>query len=202
MGAGANLDYLKRQMEICNEYDIIPASDECYADMWFLDNSLPSLLEVGTGKYLVVHSCSKRSGMTGYRSGFIAGNTELVTTYRRWRATMGVGSSAMVEAAATAAWGDDAHAAERRKTFTDKYQLLRQGLMERGYEVLDSYGGSYLWAKIPQGLSSAEFAQTCLEQSIVISPGDFFGPGGEGWFRLAVVPSIEDCQKALERWPR
>ena len=139
--------------------------------------------------------------MTGYRSGFIAGNTQLIAAYRRWRAAMGVGSSIMVEAAATAAWADDTHAQQRRSIFSAKYQLLRNGLLDRGYEVLDSYGGLYLWARVPEGFSSSSFAKACLDRSIVISPGDFFGQGGEGWFRLAVVPTLDDCQKALEAWP-
>lgn len=202
-GAGVDLHYFKRQMAICNAYDILLASDECYADMRFHEDSdpHPSLLQAGNGKYLVVHSCSKRSGMTGYRSGFIAGDTTSIATYKRWRAAMGVGSSIMVEAAATAAWSDDQHVQQRRAIFSAKYNLLRQGLQQRGHRVLDSYGGLYLWAQVPEGFTSTSFAESCLEQSIVISPGGFFGPGGDGWFRLAVVPTLEDCQKALDRWP-
>lgn len=205
-GAGIDLAYLKRQVAVCQSYDIILASDECYVDLWFDEQASPppSLLQVGPlDRCLVFHSCSKRSGMTGYRSGFIAGDSRLIGEYRRWRAAMGVGSPAFVEAAATAAWADDEHAQQRRSIFTQKYDLLRTRLHELGCTVLSSFGGLYIWARIPSNFaSSTAYAQACLDQGIVISPGGFFGEGGEGWFRLALVPSLVDCQAALTRWPR
>ncbi|TVR42101.1 MAG: succinyldiaminopimelate transaminase [Planctomycetota bacterium] len=203
-GVGVDRAYLASQAAIAQKHGILLVADECYTDLWFDADAPapPSLLEIGQEGLLIVHSCSKRSGMTGYRSGFIAGDPRLVTEYRRWRAAMGVGSPAFVEAAATAAWSDDQHVQERRRTFAAKYQLLRDGLQLRGHQVWESPAGLYLWASVPGGMTSAAWAQRCLDAGIVISPGDFFGEGGEGWFRLALVPGLADCQRALERWPQ
>jgi acetylornithine aminotransferase len=171
--------------------------------LWFDDAMTPppSLLEVATTGVLAFHSCSKRSGMTGYRTGFIAGDAALIKGYRGWRAAMGVGSPTFVEAAATAAWSDDAHVIERRHQFAAKYRLLADGLTAKGIAVLPSAAGLYLWAQVPTGQTADAYAARCLAAGIVVSPGGFFGDGGEGWFRLALVPTLQDCAQALKHWP-
>ena len=201
-GAGASLTYLQEMSDLCREHDIILINDECYADTYFNGHQPPpSLLQCGLTNNLVIHSCSKRSGMTGYRSGFIAGDRELIAEYRRWRVAMGVASPVFVEAAGAAAWSDDSHAAERRAIFDRKRQVLATGLAERGIEVFDSAGGLYLWCRVPQGFDDQSYAERCLEAGIIISPGGFFAEHCRDWFRLAVVPSIDDCHAALTRWP-
>mgnify|MGYP002262925144 CR=1 FL=1 len=113
---------------------------------------------------------------------------------------MGVASPTFIQAAATAAWSEDEHVIERRQLFSAKRQLLIDGLEQRGIEVCPSDAGLYIWAKVPNGLSSDAYAEQCLEKGIVISPGGFFGNGGEGYFRVALVPSIDDCKAALAQW--
>lgn len=202
-GACVDLDYYDKQAAICREYDIVLASDECYSDLWFHDQTPPppSALQAGLEHILVFQSCSKRSGMTGYRSGFIAGDPALIASYRRWRACMGVGSPSFVEAAATEAWNDDAHVAVRRQAFAAKRELLVTGLETRGLRVQPADAGLYLWARLPAGEDADAYATRCLEAGIVISPGGFFGDGGDGFIRLALVPSLSECQQALARWP-
>lgn len=203
-GACVDLAYYRAQAAACAEHGILLASDECYQDLWFDESATPppSLLEVATTGVLAFHSCSKRSGMTGYRSGFIAGDAALIAAYRGWRAAMGVGSPAFIEQAAAAAWNDDAHAVERRRIFAAKYKLLADGLATKGIEILPSAAGLYLWARVPGNGDADAYAARCLDAGLVISPGGFFGDGGAGWFRLALVPSLDDCRKALALWPR
>jgi len=203
-GACVDREYYRAQAAVCAAHHILLASDECYQDLWFDESATPppSLLEVATSGVLVFHSCSKRSGMTGYRSGFIAGDTALIAAYRGWRAAMGVGSPAFIEQAAAAAWNDDAHVVERRRIFAAKYRLLADGLTAKGIEILASAAGLYLWARVPGNADADAYAARCLDAGLVISPGGFFGDGGAGWFRLALVPSLDDCQKALALWPR
>ncbi len=199
-GACVDLAWLKAQAEIARQHGILLASDECYNDLWFAGaEPPPSLLQVTTANVLAFHSCSKRSGMTGYRSGFIAGDAALIKTYRSWRVHMGVGSPAFVEAAGAAAWRDDAHVEPRRRIFAEKWRILAAGLAAKGLEILPSQAGLYLWARIPG--SADAYAARCLDAGIVVSPGAFFGPGGDGWIRLALVPSPDDCRKALAAWP-
>lgn len=201
-GACVDLDYLRAQADIARAHGILLASDECYQDLWFAGAAPPpSMLEVATTGVLAFHSCSKRSGMTGYRSGFIAGDADLIAAYRGWRAHFGVGSPSFIERAAALAWSDDSHAAARRDIFAAKYAILAEGLTARGIEILPSHAGLYLWAKVPGDGDANRYAERCLEYGIVLSPGGFFGAGGDGWFRLALVPSLDECQQALLRWP-
>jgi succinyldiaminopimelate transaminase len=203
-GACVDRAYYAAQLAVARAHGFILASDECYQDLWFAEDGPrpPSALEAGAAGALAFHSCSKRSGMTGYRSGFIAGDAALIAAYRGWRAHMGVGSPAFIETAAALAWRDDAHAESRRRIFAAKHQLLADGLHARGFEILESNAGLYLWARVPGGDSADAYAARCLEAGIVVSPGGFFGAGGEGWFRLALVPSLEHCAQALAVWPR
>lgn len=203
-GACVDRAYYRAQAEVAAAHGILLASDECYQDLWFDEASVPppSALEVATTGVLAFHSCSKRSGMTGYRTGFIAGDAALIKAYRGWRAAMGVGSPAFVEAAGAAAWRDDAHAVARRRIFAAKYRVLADGLTALGIDVLPSNAGLYVWARTPGGLASDAYAARCLDAGLVISPGGFFGDGGDGWFRLALVPSLDDCRHALALWPR
>ncbi len=200
-GACVDRAYLQAQAACARAHGILLASDECYQDIWFSGDPPPSALETGTQGILAFHSCSKRSGMTGYRTGFIAGDAALISAYRGWRAHMGVGSPAFIEQAAAMAWRDDDHPAQRRACFARKRAVLVPGLAALGIELLDAQAGLYLWARAPGGGADA-YAERCLEAGIVISPGGFFGDGGDGWFRIALVPSLEDCARALERWPR
>ncbi|NRA40092.1 MAG: aminotransferase class I/II-fold pyridoxal phosphate-dependent enzyme, partial [Planctomycetes bacterium] len=202
-GACVDLPYLQRQKDICQEYDILLVADECYADMWFNHCSTPppSLLQCGIDDILVVHSCSKRSGMTGYRSGFIAGDPQLITHYKKCRAAMGVASPHFIQAAANAAWKDDQHVDKRRQCFSTKRSLLITGLSNKGIDICPSDAGLYIWAKVPSGFNAQDYAQLCLDHGIVISPGGFFGPGNDSFFRIALVPSLDDCAQALSIWP-
>ena len=204
-GACVDLGYLAAQLAVCRAHGILLASDECYQDLWFGDAAMPpSALQVAGPDLrgmLAFHSCSKRSGMTGYRTGFIAGDAALISLFRGWRAHFGVGSPAFIEQAAAAAWNDDAHAAERRTVFAKKYQVLADGLRALGIQTLPSQAGLYIWAQVPGGEHAEAYATRCLDAGIVVSPGGFFGAGADDWFRLALVPTLDECRAALAAWP-
>ncbi|HYE06679.1 MAG TPA: succinyldiaminopimelate transaminase [Planctomycetota bacterium] len=201
-GACVDRSYLRAQADVARAHGILLASDECYQDLWFAGAPPPpSILEVAVEGVLAFHSCSKRSGMTGYRTGFIAGDAALIKSYRGWRAHMGVGSPTFIENAAAMAWRDDAHAAARRKVFAEKHRVLTTGLAAKGIEVLPSSAGLYIWARVPGDGDAQGYAKRCLERGLVVSPGEFFGDGGAGCFRLALVPTLDECQAALARWP-
>ena len=198
-GASVDLDYLRRQVDIARQYDILLCADDCYLDLYFGEQPPPGILQVTTEGILSFGSLSKRSGMTGYRSGYIAGDAKVIATLKRARPNFGVGSQDFVQAAATAAWSDDAHVAERRATFRAKRDRLAQYLRSRGYEVSGSEGAIYLWVRVP--VSPAErFFAALLEQGIVVSPGESFGAGGEGYFRLALVPTLPQIEDAIAAW--
>src|SRR5690242_2820566 len=199
-GASVDLDYLRRQVEVAREYDILLCADDCYLDLYFGDEPPPGALQVTQTGVLSFGSLSKRSGMTGYRSGYIAGDATIIAALKRARPNFGVGSQDFIQAAATVAWADDKHVAERRAIFRAKRDRLASYLTSRGYEVSGSQGAIYLWVKVPTPDRQTFFARL-LEHGIVVSPGESFGTGGEGYFRMALVPSLEQIEHAIAAWP-
>jgi succinyldiaminopimelate transaminase len=196
-------DYYERLVEGCRRHGIVLASDEAYVDLAF-DAEAASVLEVATRGVLAFFSLSKRSGMTGYRSGFVAGDPELIALYRKYRAFMGVAGAEFVQAAAAVAWADDAHAEARRAVFKAKRDLVLPALRRSGYEVRASEGTIFLWLRVPPGGrdrgDAHAHAARLLESGIIVSPGDAFGSGGEGYVRVALVPTLEACRAALRVW--
>lgn len=184
------------------QHGFLLVSDECYIDLYYEDEVPRSLLEFGREGCLVVHSLSKRSGMTGYRSGFVAGDAEVVARYRRFRAGMGLAPTEMVQRAAAVAWADAAHVEERRQLFKRKRAVFLQRFAELGIEVYPGPSTLFLWARVPAGRSDLEYVESLLEVGILCSPGSFFGSGQGDFFRLALVPSLEQCTQAASLWPQ
>lgn len=199
-GAVAPRDYLERVGAAARRHGFVVVSDECYADVYFGEPPL-SLLQVQVENALAIHSCSKRSGMTGYRSGFVAGDPDLVAQLRRLRSHPGVASPDFVTAAAVAAWSDDAHAAERREVFRRKRDRMMRFFEGHGLSCDGSEATLYLWVRVPAGHGSGSYALRLLEEGIVVSPGTAFG-AGEGYVRVALVPTLAECEEAIERWAR
>ena len=180
------------------EHGFVLCSDECYTELY--DGPRPrSLLQYDRPGCLVFHSLSKRSGMTAYRSGFVAGDADLVGRYRAARAGMGVAPAVWVQAASEAAWGDEAHVAERRAVFGAKRRLMTEGLTRLGWTVYPTTSTFYLWVQVPEGEDDAGFARRLLDRGLVVSPGSFFGPGNERFVRFALVPDLDGCAEALRR---
>jgi len=199
-GAVAPRDYLRRVGDAARQYGFIVASDECYADIYF-GAPPPSMLEVQVENVVAIHSCSKRSGMTGYRSGFMAGDPDLVATLRKLRSHPGVASPEFVAPAAIAAWSEDAHAAERREIFKRKRDRFLAFFAEHGLAADASEATLYLWVKVPAGDTSGSYARRLLEEGIVVAPGTAFG-AGEGYVRVALVPTLAECEEAVRAWAR
>lgn len=199
-GASVDLAYLREQAAVARHYDILLCADECYLDLYFEEaDPPPSILQVATTGVLSFGSLSKRSGMTGYRSGYVAGDAEVIAALKRERPNMGVGSPNFVQAAAAAAWSDDTHVAERRAVFRAKQERLTAFLRGAGYAVSGSEGAIYVWARVPTPESDRFFA-SLLERGIIVAPGESFGEGGAGYFRAALVPSIGEIDRAIAAW--
>ena len=198
-GARAGRDYLERVARWAETNDVAVCADECYVELAG-DERATSMLEVTRTNVLVFHSLSKRSGMTGYRSGFVAGDPALVATYRRLRPLTGTGSPDFVQAAAIAAWSDDAHVAERRRTFEAKRAIFRRFFDEIAMPATGD-GALYLWVKIPEGQDADTYAERLVSAGVVVAPGTFFG-AGQGYVRVALVPTLDDCHAAIAAWRR
>ena len=197
-GATATYEYLEEVAAFCRQHDILLFSDECYNDI-YSGEPPPSVLEVTRERTLAFCSLSKRSGMTGYRSAMMAGDPELISALGKLRPSMGVATQSFVQDAATAAWSDDAHVEKRRRIFGEKRALFI-GFFERtGLEYLHTDASFYLWVVVPDGDDEA-YALRLMEEGIVVAPGSSFGAGGEGYVRVALVPGLEDCEVAIQRW--
>ena len=196
-GAVTSRDDLAALYSKCRETDTLLLSDEAYGDV-YADDPPASVLEIaGPGAIgtLAFFSCSKRSGMTGYRSGAVVGDADAIEILRRLRSSVGVASPEFVQEAAAAAWSDDAHAAERREIFSAKRRVLREGFESAGLEVIGSNAGLYLWIKVEDDMAAAK---RLLGEGVVVSPGRAFGTGGEGHVRLALVPTVDECAAVVE----
>ena len=201
-GAVTSLADLQRIADLCREHDILLVSDETYADVYQGDDPPHSILECGSEGLVVLHSLSKRSGMTGYRSGFLAGDATIIGQLARLRANPGLVPQDFVNAAAAAAWADDTHVAQRRAIFAEKKQLFLDFFDEVGVEVIGRTATIYLWIKAPDGFTDVAWADKLLAAGIVVSPGPMFGVSGAGagYVRLALVPSMAVCREAIAVW--
>jgi acetylornithine aminotransferase len=197
-GAVLDRDAHARIAEKARRFGFWVASDEAYSEIWF-DTAPPSMLESGLENVLAFHTLSKRSAMTGYRSGFMAGDPRLVQALLRFRPNVGVATPEFVQRAAIAAWSDDAHAVEQRAVYAAKRKLMLEEFARRGWEVEASTATFYLWARAPGG-DDVAFVETLMRHGVLATPGSFLGRGGEGFVRWALVPTLEQCRAAIERF--
>jgi len=197
-GAVASLEFLHRAAERCRSSDVLLAADEAYSELWFDGGPPPSALEVGDLEGVVVlNTLSKRSSMTGYRSGFAAGDPALIDALKGLRPSVGVTPQEFVQRASIVAWNDEDHVEEARATYAAKRRVFLDLFERHAIEVSGSAATFYLWVKVPGGRPSFDWASELIDRSgIVVAPGSFFGPEGEGYVRVAVVPTLEECERA------
>jgi succinyldiaminopimelate transaminase len=199
-GAVAPLSFLRAAADRCRSHDVLLASDEAYSELWFDEEPPASALQLGDlSNVLVFHTLSKRSSMTGYRSGFVAGDPELIAALRRLRPSVGVTPQEFVQRASVAAWGDERHVEEMRAAYGRKRKLFLDLFAARGIHVAGSVATFYLWVAVPEGRTSLDWSLELLEGAdVLVAPGSFFGPAGEGYARMAMVPTLDDCERAAE----
>ena len=187
----------ERLAGLAREHDFVLASDEAYTELWF-DEPPVSALQLGDlTNVAVFNTLSKRSSMTGYRSGFVAGDKALVAALLRFRPSVGTAPQEFVQRASVVAWSDEEHVARARAAYARKRKLILGVLAEKGVRVAGSDATMYLWAAAPQGETSEGFAARLLEHGLLVTPGSFLGASGEGYVRFALVPTEEECERAV-----
>lgn len=214
-GTVAPLEWMRRALQLAEEHDFILAADECYADI-YLDESrrppgfLQAALALGntTFKRLVVfHSLSKRTSVPGLRSGFVAGDPDLLAPFLLYRTYHGSAMGGHTQAASLAAWSDDTHARDNRALYQAKFAavvpVLRQALPVEWPDA-----GFYLWLEV--GCDDWHWTRELLaRQNVTALPGRFlardgglFGAGGNpgrGRVRLSLVAPLDECVTAAHR---
>jgi acetylornithine aminotransferase len=198
--ATATLELYERATSLARAHGFVVASDEAYSELWFAGDPPVSALQVGDHANLVVfNTLSKRSSMPGYRSGFAAGDAELMAALKRYRPNVGVAPQTFVQRAAVAAWSDEEHVVETRERYRAKRDVLLPALLAAGLEPAGGAASFFLWLRVAGGENDESFALRLLEErGIAVAPGSFFGPGGEGHVRVALVPTLGDCRRAAE----
>jgi succinyldiaminopimelate transaminase len=204
-GAVAPPALYERAAALARRHGFLLASDEAYSELWFDDSPPVSTLQVADlSNVLAVQTLSKRSSMTGYRSGFVAGDPDIIAALKRLRPSVGVTPQEFVQRASAAAWNDEAHVEEARARYADKRDIFLPMFARAGVGVAGSRATFYLWVRVPDGRPSLAWAMSLLDdEGLVVAPGSFFGPEGEGYVRMAMVPNVEDCRTAssrLESW--
>jgi LL-diaminopimelate aminotransferase len=209
-GATATLDFFKEVAAFGQKHNIIIASDEAYIDIYFNDPP-HSILEVTKEGVVAVFSMSKRSAMTCYRIGWVAGDKRVVDIFKKVKTNIDSGTATFIQDGAIASLNDETHVETMRKEYKIKRDLLIAALTDIGLPDCTPDATIYIWQKVPEGMSSVEFATRLLdpEIAIVTTPGAWISDQtdnglnpGEGYVRFALVPSIEKTREAAEKIKR
>jgi succinyldiaminopimelate transaminase len=196
-GAVAPLEFYEQLARLADEHAFLIGSDEAYSEIWF-DEEPASALQVSDRRRVVVfNSLSKRSSMPGYRSGFVAASEDVVAALRKYRPTVGTAPQEFLQRASVVAWSDEEHVQRIRAGYRRKRDLFL-GLCARKHLRAHGAATMFLWIETPDGESSEQFAERLLRLGVVVAPGSYLGPSGEGYVRLALVPSDEECRIAVE----
>lgn len=200
-----SVDELGEWVKLALKHDFLLINDECYSEI-YTAQKIPSLLEasvyVGNATFknvLVINSISKRSSAPGLRSGFIAGDAEILKGYAQYRTYVGCASPLPLQAAAAVAWADDEHVQVARDVYADNFKAAREIL---GVETSDAT--FYLWLKVPNAL---EFTQALYrDYNVKVLPGEFLARAdqkgenpGLGYIRIALVEETTKTIQALMR---
>ncbi len=196
-------EWFAEVVAFAKEHNLIVAHDAAYTELYFDDYVPPSILEVSGAKEVAIefHSLSKTYCMTGWRIGFAVGNPELVKGLTTVKNNVDSGCfQAVQEAGIAALTGPQDCVEEHRRIFDERRRVMLEGLQKLGFEVHPPKATFYLWVKVPEGYSSADFcARLIKEAGIVVTPGNGFGDPGEGYFRIALTVGKERLEEALGR---
>jgi aspartate/methionine/tyrosine aminotransferase len=189
---------LEELAERCRRSGAILAVDETYSEFWLEGDPPPSGLQLEDRSGVIVfNSLSKRSSLAGLRSGFIAGDPEIVSRVRRHRSDIGTTPPAIVQRASIAAWGDELHVVEARARYGEKRRILAAAAHRAGLADAGGPAGIFLWLGVPDG-DDQRMHEALLARSLLMVPGSYLGRGGDGYLRAALTPTRERVMLAAE----
>jgi acetylornithine aminotransferase len=195
--ATAPLALYEEAAALARKHGFVLASDEAYSEIWFGDEPPASALQVADRTNVIaLNTLSKRSAMPGYRSGLAAGDPEVIAALKKYRPNAGVAIPDFVQRASIAAWSDEAHVETMRDVYRVKRDAMLPALEARGLRHAGGDATFFLW--LDAGAGAEALAAEWLERGVIVAPGSFFGPAGEGFLRLALVPPLADCRRAAQ----
>lgn len=208
-GSVLDLDGWKEVFDLQDKYGFIIASDECYSEIYFDGNKplgcLQAAAQLGRSrqKLLMFTSLSKRSNVPGLRSGFVAGDAELLKNFLLYRTYHGSAMSIPVQCASIAAWDDEQHVIDNRRMYQEKFERVIP-ILQQVFDVKLPDASFYIWLKVPDGDDLAFARNLWQKAAIQVLPGRFLardteqGNPGEGYVRIALVADVATCVKAAE----
>jgi len=202
-GAVVEPGYFERAVDFARRHDLVVVHDNAYSEICFDGYRAPSFLETPGAKEvgIEIFSPSKGWNMTGWRSGLVVGNTEVVERYRQLKTNLDSGMFEAVQRATIAALKDARDfPREMSEVYRRRRDLVVEALGAIGLEVEPPRATPYFWVRVPAGYTSASFAELVLEEAaVVVSPGPAYGPSGEGFVRLSLTVPDDRLAEAMRR---
>jgi len=204
-GAFASLEFFQEVIEFAQKYDILVCHDNAYSEVILPTEKTISIFDVKGAREIAVEcfSLSKGFNMTGWRVGFVVGNSQAIKALSNIKTNVDSGIfKAIQKAAVVALNSDQSHLKKLIDLYKDRAQTAEEGLRELGWEIKNPWKGTlYIWQKIPSKYkSSIEFASDMLDKAgIVVPPGVGYGEYGEGYFRIALSASSQRIKEAIKR---
>ena len=201
-GSVTSIATLRLAVARARELGAVLASDECYSELPWAADTVPSLLDrdVTGGDLtglLALYSTSKQSNLAGYRAGIMAGDSVLVDRILQVRKHLGLIPPAPIQAALAAVLGDDEHVARQKERYRARRDVLLPAVLAAGFVVDHSEAGLYLWAT--RGESALETVEWCAARGILVTPGYFYGEAGADHVRIALTATDEQIARAAAR---
>jgi len=202
-GAHADDAFYARVLDLARRYDILVCHDAAYSEVTYDGYRAKSILQFDKEKNLSMefHSLSKTYCMTGWRIGFAVGNAEAIQNLGKLKTNIDSGVfQAIQEAGIEALTGSQECVDDMRAIFQRRRDIVVEGLAAAGIKVPKPLATFYIWARVPAGCTSAEFAEAVIEKAgVVVTPGSGFGDAGEGYFRISLTAPDERLQEAIRR---
>jgi N-succinyldiaminopimelate aminotransferase len=209
-GRVLTLDDWRALFDRADQYGFVIASDECYSEIYDEHPPLGALEAAqrlgrnGFPNLVVFNSLSKRSNAPGLRAGAVAGDAKLLERFLLYRTYHGCAMSLVIQQASIAAWNDEAHVADNRRKYREKFDALVP-LLEPVMHAPRPEAGFYLWARVPGGSDEAFARELFAETHVTVLPGQYLARDahganpGRGYVRMALVPALADCIEAAQR---
>jgi LL-diaminopimelate aminotransferase len=202
-GAIVEPGFFERALDFARSHELAVVHDNAYSEICFDGYRAPSFLETPGAKEIGIEifSLSKGWNMTGWRSGIVAGNGEIVERYRQLKTNLDSGMfEAVQRATVTALTAERAFPRQMSEVYRRRRDLVAEALAAIGLHVEPPRATPYFWVRVPDGHTSASFAELVLEEAaVVVSPGPAYGPSGEGFVRLSLTVPDERLEEAVRR---
>jgi len=199
----APVEYFDKAIAFCKTHDLLLVHDNAYSEIGFDGYRPPSILERPGARDVAIElfSCSKAYNMTGWRVAFAAGNAEAIKALGTVKSNIDSGIfTAVQDAAIEAMLGPQDDVFETSAIYQRRRDMVMAALGSVGLSARVSQGTIYVWARVPEGYTSAEYATKVLDEcGVIVPPGSAYGPDGEGYIRISLATPDDRLAEALER---